>query len=509
MRWGASGAIHSNDRRRALSARRVLAYPAALVLVALAGVVTLLLWQAWFSRNPHALFYAAVVLAAWFGGTGPGLLASAAAVLLIDYWFTPTFATGLSDYPAQLLAFAFISTLVSWLARGQRIALRESQLAREFAERANRTKDRFLAVLSHELRTPLTPALAASEAMERSGEMPPGLIPDLQMIKRNIRLEARLIDDLLDLTRLSHGKLQLSPQPADVHELIRHVLEGCQSEISAKQLRVAIEMEAKASYIHGDAVRLQQVCWNLVRNAIKFTTEGGCITVRTANVPAELDAAPRLRIAVADTGIGIAPDVLPRVFEAFEQGDESTNRRFGGLGLGLAISRQLITMHKGTLEAHSPGTGQGATFTITLPNATVPPLAPEQPELGGPCPARQLRLLLVEDHADTARVMARLLRAAHHDVLAVGTVTAARAAAAAGRFDLVITDLGLPDGTGVELFTELREHYGLRGIAVSGFGMEDDVQRCMAAGFAAHVTKPINLDHLDGLIQEVASQCAA
>jgi len=508
MRWGA-GTINVNGQRT-LPAGRLLAYPAAVVLVALAGIATFLLWHPLFSRNPHALFYAAVVVAAWFGGIGPGLVASAAAVSLIDYLFTPSFANDLSDLLTQFFAFAFISMLVSWLDRRQRLALHASQIAQAAAEQANRTKDQFLAVLSHELRTPLTPALAASEAMERSGCVPASLSPDLQMIKRNIELEARLIDDLLDLTRISHGKLQLSPQPADVHQLIRHVLDGCQSEISHKRLQIVLELEAAASHISGDAARLQQVCWNLIRNAIKFTPEGGAITVRTSNVADLDDAPPTLRITVSDTGIGIAPHVLPRVFDAFEQGDHATNRRFGGLGLGLAISRQLIVMHGGTLAADSAGTGRGATFTVTLPGATAAPATPpDEHPADEPCAARRLRLLLVEDHADTARVMARLLRAAHHEVQTVGSVSAARAAAAQGSFDLIITDLGLPDGTGIELFGELKGLYKLPGIAVSGYGMEDDVQRCLAAGFAAHVTKPINLDRLDDLIQEVAGQCIA
>lgn len=507
MGWGAG--IIKASHHLALPAMRLLAYPLALVLVALAGLVTFLLWDPVFSRNRLVLFYGAVIVSAWFGGIGPGLLASAAAVLLIDYLFIPSFATGVTGHLMQLSAFGFISLLVSWLDGRRRIALHESQLSQAAAERANHAKDHFLAVLSHELRTPLTPALAASEAMEMSGEVPRSLIPDLQMIKRNIELEARLIDDLLDLTRLSRGKLQLSPQPVDMHQLIRHVLDGCQGEISGKRLQLALELEAEASHLSGDAARLQQVCWNLIRNAIKFTPKGGSITIRTANAAAACDVPRTLHIIVADTGIGIAPDVLPRVFDAFEQGDQTINRRFGGLGLGLAISRQLIVMHGGTLKAESPGRDLGATFTVTLPGATVPPPWADETAPDEPAISRRLRLLLVEDHADTARVMARLLREANHQVQAVGTVSAARAAAAQECFDLIITDLGLPDGSGIELFSELKAHYGLRGIAVSGYGMEDDVQRCLAAGFEAHVTKPVNLHRLEDLIQEIAGQCVA
>ncbi|HEV2295155.1 MAG TPA: ATP-binding protein [Tepidisphaeraceae bacterium] len=511
MRWGTGSTEPGN--RWARPARRILAYAAAVALVALAAIITLLLWEPFFSRNRLAMFYAAVVVAAWFWGIGPGLLASAAAVFLIDYFFTPSFATGFSQHLMQLLAFAFISVLVSWLDRRQRLALHEAQQAQAAAEEASRAKDRFLAVLSHELRTPLTPALAATEAMERSGVVPPNLDSDLQMIKRNIQLEAALIDDLLDLTRITHGKLQLSPHAVEVHQIIRHVLGDCQSEIFSKRLQVVLELQAEASQVTADPARLQQVCWNLIRNAIKFTPHGGTITVRTANAATAGNESRTLRITVSDTGIGIARDLLPRVFAAFEQGDPSIHHRFGGLGLGLAISRQLIAMHGGTLEADSPGINQGATFTITLPDATVPAPVPPPPKTADQPPAdesstaRSLRLLLVEDHIDTARVMARLLRAAHHEVEAVGSVGAARAAAALSNFDLLITDLGLPDGTGIELFSELKAQYGLRGIAVSGFGMEDDVQRCLAAGFDAHVTKPVNIDRLGNLIQEIGGQC--
>jgi PAS domain S-box-containing protein len=380
----------------------------------------------------------------------------------------------------------------------QRRAEREAREAREAAESANRAKDAFLAALSHELRTPLNPVLMAATALEADPRWPPDLRDELRMIRRNVELEARLIDDLLDLTRITQGKMSFHLEMVDAHAKIRHAVEICRGEARAKQLRLDLELRARRHRVRADAARLQQVVWNLVKNAVKFTPEGGSVTVRTEDAGADT-----LRITVADTGVGIEPDLLPRIFAAFEQGGPATTRRFGGLGLGLAISRAIVEAHGGTLSASSPGPGRGATFCVELGGATDPDAeaaAAAPAEEAGP--ARPLRVLLVEDHADTARVLARLLSRAGHEVTTASGVAAALERASAVPLDLLICDLGLPDGSGLEVMRRLRP---LPGIALTGYGMEQDVRRAHEAGFLAHLTKPVDFAELDSAIRRVAA----
>ncbi|MEA2600281.1 MAG: hypothetical protein QOF89_1273 [Acidobacteriota bacterium] len=358
------------------------------------------------------------------------------------------------------------------------------------AEAASRAKDRFLAALSHELRTPLTPVLLRVAALAGSPELPRPLRDDLRMIQRNVELEAKLIDDLLDLTRITRGKLSLHFEVVEIHEVLEHVVEICLEEAQAKRLEIDIAAAAIEPHVWADPGRLRQVLWNLVKNAVKFTPAGGRIQVRTGN-----PEPGKIRIEVVDPGIGIEPEVLPHLFNAFEQGDATVTRSFGGLGLGLAISKALVDQHNGTLTGMSSGRGHGATFTVTL--ATVAPPRPEEiVAAAGIGAARSLRLLLVEDHEPTLEVMAALLEMAGHDVNTAPDLRSARALAASHEFDLVVSDLGLPDGTGFDLMRELRDLYGLKGIAVSGYGMEEDLRRSREAGFLEHLVKPVDVEKL-------------
>jgi nitrogen-specific signal transduction histidine kinase/ActR/RegA family two-component response regulator len=380
--------------------------------------------------------------------------------------------------------------------RGQE---RDEQLAR--AEAANRAKDQFLAVLSHELRTPLTPALVAAELLERRTDLPPDVGEAAAMIRRNVELEVKLIDDLLDLTRVTRGKLQLDRAPVDLHETVKHAAEACGGEARAKGLTLALDLQAAPAAVMGDATRLQQVLWNLVKNAVKFTPAGGRVTVRTRR-PAGAD---RVQVEVADTGVGIDPAVLPRIFDAFEQGGAAVTRQFGGLGLGLAISKALVELHGGTLTAASDGPGRGATFVLALPAAAAGPAAPVRPAARNGDGLAGVRVLLVEDNADTARVMGRVLQGWGCAVTAAGSVAAAAAAAGEGAFDLVLSDLGLPDGSGHDLMRQLAARHGLRGIALSGYGMEADVRESLAAGFAEHLTKPVDLERLEAALRRLVA----
>ncbi|HEV3163066.1 MAG TPA: PAS domain S-box protein, partial [Isosphaeraceae bacterium] len=393
---------------------------------------------------------------------------------------------------------------------------RESLLARarqawSEAQAANCAKDQFLAVLSHELRTPLTPVLVAVSTLLEDPETPLSVKPVLELTKRNVELEARLIEDLLDVTRISQGKMQLHREVVDAHVLIQRALEICSDEIGSSGLRLDLHLAAADHVVEADPARLQQVFWNLIKNAVKFTPTGGTLTIRSQNghTLAEGNHEPgstgSLIVEVCDTGVGIEPELLPKVFNAFEQGELPMVHRFGGLGLGLAISRSVAEAHGGHLTAASAGRDLGATFTLTL-MTTVAPLAP-QPRLpsdagiGGP--HSSLRILLTEDNEDTLRVMAKLLRQRGHHVLTANCLEAALKVAEHEEFDLVVSDIGLPDGSGLDLMRQLRAHCAVKGIALSGYGREDDIRKSQEAGFTAHLTKPIDARKLDDMIQRV------
>jgi PAS domain S-box-containing protein len=381
--------------------------------------------------------------------------------------------------------------------------LASEQAARQTAEEANRAKDRFLAMLSHELRTPLTPVLAGTRLIEQIPELPEAARSGVLMIRRNIELEARLIDDLLDLTRVANGKLSLALETVDVHEVIDAVLELFRSEIQVKQQDVHVDLRAQQHYVRGDRARLQQMFWNLVRNAAKFTPDGGHIYVRTR------DERMHVQIEVEDTGIGIATEQIGKLFNAFEQGSHNMTRQFGGLGLGLAVTKALTEAHGGTVAAKSPGAHCGATFTIVLPTAMPRPEAAAPALQAGPQQPGVLNVLLIEDHEDTAEVMSQLIRGLGHEVAVAGSVADALAYAARTRFDLVLSDVGLPDGTGVEFIHAFRKASDAPAIALTGFGTDDDVRRCLDAGFTAHLTKPVNFEQLERLIERMNAAHAA
>jgi CheY-like chemotaxis protein len=341
----------------------------------------------------------------------------------------------------------------------------------------------------------------AAAALRRDPSLSPAVREDMEMIHRNVELETRLIDDLLDLTRVAHGKLALRSDRVNLADRVREVVRMVDAEAAARQVKVSVEADAGPAVVTGDAARLQQVVWNLLKNAIKFTPAGGRIRVSAA------PAGDRARLSIADTGVGIDAAVLPHIFDAFEQGGDRVTRRFGGLGLGLSISRALIDLHGGTLTAASPGTGRGATFTVELPLAPAAAAGAAAPAPDTADAGRPLRLLLVEDHADTARVMARVLRTFGHDVWTADSVGTAleTADAAAEAFDVVISDVGLPDGTGHDLMRQLLARFGrVRGIALTGYGTDDDVRRSGDAGFVAHLTKPVDVRELEETIARVA-----
>ncbi|HEU5395926.1 MAG TPA: response regulator [Verrucomicrobiae bacterium] len=372
---------------------------------------------------------------------------------------------------------------------------------------ASRAKDDFLATLSHELRTPLNPVLLLASDAANNHELPPGVRAEFNTIRKNVELEARLIDDLLDLTRITRGKVILEKKFLDAHKVLQDAIETVRPEIETKKIHLTLKLSAPRCTVFGDAVRLQQIFWNLLKNAIKFTPDGGTVEVETA---AEDEA--RLLVKITDTGIGMNGEEIANVFNAFARGDSMSNgHRFGGLGLGLAISQKLIEFHSGQIRAESPGRGQGATFTLELPLAQNAP-SPETPKSDGAddkAPAKEikqngLRILLVEDHEPTRSTLAHLLVRRRHKVAAAASVAEARNLARTEQFDLLISDIGLPDGNGYDLMAELRKLAHIRGIALTGYGMEQDIARSQDVGFVAHLTKPVRIQSLEEAIVEAA-----
>jgi len=371
---------------------------------------------------------------------------------------------------------------------------RELLEAKEAAETASKAKDQFLAMLSHELRTPLTPVLATINLWEASEEVPASLHPDLQMLRRSIELEARIIDDLLDLTRIARGMLSFSPENTDVHALIEFLIGLSQSEFQNKKLNLSLQLKATRHYVHTDAGRLQQILWNIIRNAVKFTEASGEIVVTTSN-----DAEGKIHISIADSGIGMTPETISKLFVPFEQADPTRNRHYGGLGLGMAISNALVELLEGELRAESEGLGRGSTFTVSFP--TTNETAPASETNRVPAASRsKVKLLLIEDHADTARALVRLLEKRGYTIESAPNVALGLEAAARGNFDLLLCDLGLPDGTGIDFIEKIRETHQTPAIALTGFGMQQDVERAERAGFDAHLTKPVNLQKLEATI---------
>jgi len=371
---------------------------------------------------------------------------------------------------------------------------------------ANAAKDQFLALLSHELRSPLSPVIAMVGELE--AELPDSkpVREALDVVRRNVEMEARLIDDLLDVTRIAKGKLQLSFEPICVHQTLQRAYEICREEITAKNLEAEFHLRATETHVEGDPARLQQVFWNLIKNSVKFTPEKGKITIETSNPTPD-----KIEVRVIDTGIGIEPEKIDKIFNAFEQGQTEITRRFGGLGLGLAISKALIDAHGGKIRVQSPGKDQGSIFSLQLSTVVMPagtdgekqdqPAGPER-ELAI---ARHRRVLLVDDHHDTCIGMKRMLERRGYEITIAHSADQAVEKVRTQDFDLLISDIGLPDRSGYDLMREVRLAKNLPGIALSGFGTEQDVNQARAAGFSEHLTKPINFERLEKTIQNLLS----
>lgn len=388
----------------------------------------------------------------------------------------------------------------------QRIEDRTAELTRlnvELAE-ANRAKDVFLATLSHELRTPLTPVVGWIKLL-RSGALDEKSVAQaLDAIERNAWLQSRLIDDLLDTSRIATGKLHFEPKPTDLNAVVKAAVDTVRASAAVRNIELSTSLHPSSLVVMGEPVRLQQIAWNLVSNAIKFTDPGGKVNVTTGV------NGTQAYLTVVDTGVGIEPEFLPHVFDRFRQADGSTSRRHGGLGLGLAIADALAKMHSARLEAQSGGVGQGATFTLqvelaTSGNVVAETVVQKVHSLEG------LDVLIVEDSADTLLLLSTLFRREGANVITAASASEALQSAVMKRPHIIVSDIGMPETDGYQLLEQLRLLPGLTdvpAIAISGYASEEDRERALAVGYLALVPKPVDVDTLFNLIQDLkAPQC--
>lgn len=427
-----------------------------------------------------------------------------ATAALEDKWFDVyAFRVGRPEERKVAIIFDDISERRK-MERVQAELLEREHAARRLAEAATRAKDDFLAMLSHELRTPLNPVLMVASDAAADESLQQDIRAQFATIRRNVELEARLIDDLLDVTRITRGKMVLEMQVVDAHGVLAEALRTVKPDIEAKEIQLNLDLSAGQTRMLADPVRLQQVLWNILRNAAKFTPVGGRVWVRTFDD----HATNSIVVQVVDNGIGMERKDLSLAFEPFVQGrhaNETAAHQFGGLGLGLSISKRLAEMHQGTVEAESEGVGYGSTFTVTLP--VFKSTAEQARAQGGvrtainqPRP-QGLRILVVEDHEPTRDSLRLLLQRRTHRVWVAGTVADGKQALTEQAFDVLLSDLGLPDGDGHQLAEFLRDMQPKAvAIALSGYGRDDDLARSTEAGFRGHLVKPIAIEKLDDAI---------
>ena len=390
-------------------------------------------------------------------------------------------------------------------------ALKEDQAARAEAEAANRAKDEFLAMISHELRTPLGAILIWSQLLRSEKMDEPGMVRALGMIERSTKTLAKLIDDLLDVSRIIAGKLRLDPRPVQLGPVIDAAIESAQPDADAKGLRIERTQPGDAVAVSGDPVRLQQIIGNLLSNAVKFTPEGGRLTVRLDTT------ASHARITVADTGAGIHPEFLPYIFERFRQADATSTRRNKGLGLGLAISRHLVELHGGTIEAASSGEGHGSTFTVTVPllRASAADLAGQPavraenwPPQGGSLDG--VRVLVVDDESDARDALALVLERCGAQVTVAASAPEALAAWRREPHDVLLSDIAMPGEDGYSLIRKIAgsgaERRPVPAAAVTAYATAEDRQRALEAGYRDHLSKPVDPGALVATVARLAGR---
>lgn len=509
---------------------RARGYLIAVLMVALAIGVRFALSPILVHSSPLLIFTLPVAITALYGGYGPALLATALGTVLGTYLFVG--GLGLQGMNAvditRVTIFVMMGLTVSFL--GGRL-----QASRQSLVDANRRKDEFLAMLGHELRNPLASISAAAELLRRDPNDPIGRLASIDVIRRQVGHMARLIDDLLDVTRIARGHVVLAQGRVNLHQVVRDAMEQTQALIAQKRHSLALDMDPPPEptagggqellEVHGDHARLVQVLANILMNAAKYTPPGGKLKLCVA-----LDGS-QVKLQVSDNGVGIAPELLPYVFDSFVQAERTADRAEGGLGLGLALVKNVVTMHGGHVAAHSKGPGQGSTFTVLLPRLPggpqADPLAAATPtprpnrldaisRRGTPAlpepkqvvePERILRILVVDDNADAAVSLGQLLEAFGHAVTVAFDAEQALQHAAEQVFDVALLDIGLPGLNGYELAARLRRLPRLTScmlLALTGYGTASDSERSSAAGFDHHLVKPLDVDLLFALIGDRA-----
>ncbi|MFB2833389.1 response regulator [Floridanema evergladense] len=379
--------------------------------------------------------------------------------------------------------------------------LRQTEIAFAEAQTANRMKDEFLATLSHELRTPLNPILGWTKLLRTRPFSGDQTQTALETIERNAQRQAQLVEDLLDVSQMIRGQLKLNLATVLLSEPVQGAIETVRLAAEAKNIEIEIELDPEVGYVRGDIVRLQQLVWNLLSNAVKFTPNSGKIMVQLQRIDREA------QITVRDTGKGIRSDFLPFVFDRFRQQDSSTTREFGGLGLGLALVRQLVEAHGGTITAQSPGEGQGATFTVRLPLLSEPqPVKPDLLDSNQTANLQGTKILLVEDELDSRELMAWILKEAGAKLIAVTSANAALNVLSQTSFDVLVSDIGLPDMDGYRLLQQVRllaSAEVLPAIALTAYAGEINRQTALNSGYQQHLAKPIEPDALVSAIAEL------
>jgi len=440
------------------------------------------------------------------------------------YWSYSVWAIlGADECPVGVIIQVTDTTEVA-IFRREAVAMNEQLLLSstrqheltETAERANQLKDEFLAMMSHELRTPLTSIVGWAEMLGNPKLDAVASLRAIEVIRRNARMQLQMIDDLLDVSRIVTGKLRLTVQPVDLGTIAIAAVDGLRPAAEAKEIRLQLQLDSPAGQVSGDPDRLQQVAWNLVSNAIKFTPKGGRVIVSLHRVESHVE------FTVSDTGKGITPDFLPHVFDRFRQADQTSTRAFSGLGLGLAIVRQLVELHGGMVRVDSAGEGHGATFTVTLPsmavrNAVSDTESAELPEfklseLECPPELNGLRVLVVDDDVDTCELLQFILEGCGAQVKTASSAAAALEAVAEEMFDVLISDIGMPDEDGYSLIAKVhalgKEHGGKvpAAAALTAYAGEEDRIRVLRSGFQIHVPKPISPNELVAVVANLAGR---
>jgi signal transduction histidine kinase/CheY-like chemotaxis protein len=497
------------------------AWPAYGIAVVVAGIALALRWRfgpILHNHLPLLTMYAAVAFAAWYGGYGPGLLVTALGFTAAYFLGLKSEGTGPitsgADAVPDLIVYAAGCLLLTGLGAGLRRALdratdRQRRLEQEILERrraeeklreADRRKDEFLAILAHELRNPLHPIRTATAFLREAALPAPELREAGDVIDRQVRQLAGLLDDLLDVARITQGKLQLRLDTVELTAIVARALETARPLVEGRRHELTVTRPLAPVYVRGDETRLEQVFFNLLDNAAKYTPDDGRLFVIVEPQDTYVN------VTVRDEGIGIAPEFLPHVFEMFSRAGDALERSSGGLGIGLALVRRFVELHGGSVDARSSGIGSGSEFAVRLPIVSAPPVRQDHDGAPERTPAPKYRVLVVDDNADGADTMKAMLEFLGNEVRVAYDGIEAIDKAASFLPDVLLLDIGLPKLNGYEVAQRIRsQSWGARAvlIAVSGWGQEEDKARARAAGFDHHLTKPVDLEELIDLFATV------